>query len=156
MSEAHVTHLPGELMAPSRDDALVVRAAGWMLLAGILRLAAASILTATAVAPDLGGGTAARIAIGLAAAAIAAIAVRTFVEGAYVEEDGVLVRNVFRSWHVRWNEIEGVAPYRGGLLSSLALRDGRRIPLYGWGRPSAARRQRMAALLLGARPEPAR
>jgi len=140
------------LMAPARDGALVVRSPGWLLLTGGLRLFGGMIIMAAAVAPGLGGGTPGRVALGLASAAVVVLAVRTFLEGVYVEADGVLVRNVFRSWRLRWDEIEDVAPRRRSLLVWLTLSGGERIPLCGWGWPSPAGRERMASLLRAARP----
>jgi Bacterial PH domain len=150
-------HSPAsEIMAPARGGTLVVRSLGWMLLFAGLRLFAAFVLMATAVAPGLGGGTAARVALGLASASILAIAVRTLLEAVYVEAGGVLVRNIFRSWRLRWDEIEDVAPRERSFSLWLTLRGGRRIPVRGCGSYSRAQRERMASALRAARPETAR
>ena len=85
------------LMAPARDDALVVRSLGWSLLFAGLRTFGGLVLLATAVAPDLGAGIAVRAAIGVAAAAVLAIAFRTLLREVRVEADGVFVRNILRS-----------------------------------------------------------
>jgi Bacterial PH domain len=146
-------HEPDALMAPGRNASRVVRSPGWLLLTGGLRLFGGMVLMATAVAPGLGGGAAARVALGVASVALVTIAVRTFLEGVYVEADGVVVRNPFRSWRLRWDEIEDVGRRPRNPLVWLTLRSGKRIALCGWGWPSAARRRRMASLLMAARPE---
>jgi hypothetical protein len=144
---------PGELMASARDGALVVRSPGWLLLTGGLRLFGGMAVMVVAVAPGLGGGTPARVALGLASAAVLVIATRTFLGGVYIRADGVLVRNPFRSWRLRWDEIEGVAPRPVGPLAALMLRGGKQIPVCSWGWPSPARREQLASLLWTARPE---
>jgi hypothetical protein len=139
-------------MAPARDGALVIRSPGWLLLTGGLRFFGGMVVMVVAVAPGLGGGTAARVGLGLASAAVLVIAFRTFLAGVYVEADGVLVRNPFRSRRLRWDEIEDVAPRRRGPLVWLTLRGGKQIAVCGWGRPLPARRERLALLLRAARP----
>lgn len=149
---------PGELMAPTRDGALVVRSPGWLLLTGGLRLFGGIVVMVVAVGPGLGGGTPARVALGLASVAVLVIAVRTFLGGVYLEADGILVRNPFRFLRLRWDEIEDVGPRRHSPLVGLTLRGGKQIPVCSWGWPSPAQRERMASLLRTARPrqEPAR
>lgn len=129
----------------------VVRSEGWLLATGGLRLAAAIVLAVVALVPGLGGPTATRVLLGAAAVAVAVVALRTFLGGVFVEADGVLVRNPFRSRHVRWDEIDGVAQWRRSPLVALSLRGGRQVPVCAVGWPSAAGRERVAALLLAAR-----
>jgi hypothetical protein len=62
------------------------------------------------------------------------------------------VRNPFRSWRLRWDESEDVAPRRRSPLVWLTLRGGKQIAVCGWGWPLPARRERLALLLRAARP----
>jgi hypothetical protein len=135
-------------------QALVIRSPGWLLLTGGLRLCGGMAVMAAAIAPGLGGGTPARVALVLTSAAVLVIAARTFLGGVYVKADGVLVRNPFRSWRLQWDEIEGVAPRPAGPLAGLMLRGGRQIPVCSWGWPSPDRREQLASLLWTARPGP--
>ena len=147
MNAPQDAHKPGP---PAQG--LIVRSEGWLLLTGGLRLAAAMVMATVALVPGLVGPTPVRVLLDVAAAVALVIALRTFLGGVYVEPEGLLVRNPFRSWQVRWDEIEDVAPGRGNPLAWLTLRGGGRVALCGWGWPSAARRERMALQLLNARP----
>ncbi|HEX3807406.1 MAG TPA: PH domain-containing protein [Gaiellaceae bacterium] len=137
---------------PPPDGATVLRSLPWLLLASGLRAFGGTMLILWATVPNPGVGTVGRVVIGVTGVAVLALAGRTLTEGVRVDARGVFVRNIFRSWRLRWDEIEDVGPDKHWFNLSFALRDGRRVPARGYGAVSRPERERLASLLRAARP----
>jgi len=147
MMDTGYTHV----MAPAKGGAPVLRAVPYLLLAALLRGFGGTMLLLWATAPGI--GIAGRTAIAAAGVLVIALAVRTLLEGVRIDPTGVLVRNIFRSWRLRWDEIEDVGSDKPWFNLALTLRDGRRIHARGVGAVSRRKRERLASLLLAARPK---
>ncbi|HZQ82632.1 MAG TPA: PH domain-containing protein [Gaiellaceae bacterium] len=150
MTENGTTHL----MAPATGGEPVFRSVPWLLLAAVLRGFGGTMLLLWSTAPGI--DIAGRAAIALAGVLVIALAVRTLFEGVLIEPGGVFVRNVFRSWRLRWDEIEDVEPARTWFNLAFTLRDGRQIPARGVGAVSRHERERLASVILATRPKFAR
>jgi hypothetical protein len=109
-----------------------------------------TMLVLWATAPGL--SLAARGVIAAAGVVVVALGVRTLCEGVWIEHDGVLVRNVFRSWRLRWDEIAFVGPSEHWFSLSFTLHDGRRIPARGVGAITRAKRGQLASRIMAVRP----
>lgn len=139
------------LMAPPRPDgAIVFHSLPWLLLAGGLRAFGGTMFLLWATAPRI--DVAGRVALVAAGVVVIALAARTLTEGVRIDARGMFVRNIFRSWHLRWDEIEAVGPDKRWFNLAITLRDGRRVPARGYGAVSRAKRERLASALLAARP----
>jgi hypothetical protein len=139
------------LMAPpAPDGSTVLHSLPWLFLGGGLRLFGGTMLLLWSSAPgiDIVG----RVAIVAAGLAVIAIGLRTLLEGVRIDARGVFVRNIFRSWRLRWDEIDDIGPDTRWFNLAFTLRDGRRVPARGYGAFSRAERERLSTLLLALRP----
>jgi sugar (pentulose or hexulose) kinase len=121
--------------------------AATMLLFGLVAVAGATT-----------DGLAAAIGLGAVAAALLVVVVRTLRAGVVVTDRSVVVRDLARTHHLRWDDIAEVSGRKvtgAGRCVTITLADGRTISVRGCSSYSTAKLERIARAIADLRPKTA-